>query len=141
VRRRSLARAIALQALYQFDLRGEEFANLLEHFLMEWSQDAETRDYARELIEGCRLALAELDAAITERAEHWELGRMAAVDRNVLRIGCYELKYGRDVPPKVAVDEAIRLAKRYSTEESSSFVNGVLDRIMKDVAGRSEGRS
>lgn len=141
MRPRSLGRAIALQALYQFDLRGEDFAASLPHFLREWGDNAEACAYAAELIEGCRLTMPELDAAIAGKATNWELSRMAAVDRAILRIGAYELIHGPDVPPKVAIDEAVRLAKKYSTEDSSAFVNGVLDKIMADATGRTQGTS
>jgi transcription antitermination factor NusB len=141
LRRRSQARAIAVQALYQFDLQGEDFSRGLTAFIREWSQDNEVREYARLLVEGCRMALPDLDAMIAAKAANWDLRRMAAVDRNILRVGAYELVYGSGVPPKTAVDEAVRLAKKYSTEESSAFVNGVLDKIMADVAGRAERKS
>ena len=140
VRRRSLARAIALQALYQFDLQGEDFRPHLRDFLREWSQDADTRDYALKLVEGCRLARDELDRLIRERAENWDLSRMSVVDRNILRLGVYELRYEPDVPPKVAVNEAIRLAKTFGSVESGAFVNGVLDRVMADTRSPSEGQ-
>ena len=139
MRPRSAARAVALQALYQFDLRGEEFAPYLAGFLMEWASDRETRSYARELIEGCRLVMDELDESIAAHAEHWDIRRMPAVDRAVLRIGTYELRYSPDVPPKVALDEAIRLAKKYGGEDSGRFVNGLLDKIMAQT-GRSSKR-
>ena len=141
MRTRSAARAIALQALYQFDMRGEEFSGGLADFMAQWGREPATQEYARELIEGCRLAQSELDAAIKAKADNWGLSRMAAVDRTILRIGAYELIYGTDIPPKVAIDEAIRLAKKYSTEDSSAFVNGVLDQIMADVVGRTQGKA
>lgn len=134
MRPRSAARAVALQALYQFDLRGEDFAPELQTFLRDWAADSEVRAYAVLLIEGCRLALDEINDAVSAAAENWDLSRMAAVDRAILRIGAYELLYGQDVPPRVAVDEAIRLAKRFSTDDSGRFINGVLDKIMADAA-------
>jgi len=136
LRKRSAARAIALQALYQFDLRGEEFAGHLREFLAEWSQDKEVRAHALSLVEGCRLVLPDLDAAISSRARNWVLSRMPAIDRCILRLGAYELLYASDVPPKSAIDEAVRLAKKYSTEDSSAFVNGVLDKVMSDLCDR-----
>lgn len=132
MRRRSAARAIALQALYQFDLRGDEFSSQLQNFLRGWARDEETLSYANQLVEGCRLAMPELDHLIREKAENWDLARMPAVDRALLRMATYELLYSPDVPAKVAIDEAIRLAKKYSTEESGRFVNAVLDKIMAD---------
>lgn len=136
MRSRSAARAVALQALYQFDLRGEDVADDLEGFLREWARDAETRAYAARLIEGCRLAQDELDEAIGAIAENWALSRMPAVDRAILRLGAYELRYVDDVPERVAISEAIRLAKRFSTAESGAFINGILDKLMADRPGR-----
>ena len=140
MRKRSAARVAALQALYQFDLRGEEFAPHLAGFLMEWAKGEEARKYAALLVEGCRLAIAELDADIADKAVNWDISRMPAVDRAILRMGAYELLYAPDVPPKAAIDEAIRLAKKYSTQDSSRFINGILDNIMADAARRKGGR-
>ncbi|HRU04410.1 MAG TPA: transcription antitermination factor NusB [Candidatus Brocadiia bacterium] len=139
MRARSAARAVALQALYQFDLRGEEFSSHLAGFLSDWIRDPASREYAKALIEGCRLSQGEVDEIIAAASENWDLARMSAVDRAILRIGVYEMIYGRDVPPKTAIDEAVRLAKKFSAEDSSRFINGVLDRIMKDREKRSRG--
>ena len=137
MRSRSTARAVALQALYQFDLRGEDFSDELDGFLREWGRDPDTRAYAAKLIEGCRLAQDELDEAISGAAENWSLPRMAAVDRAILRIGTFELRYADDVPSPVVLDEAIRLAKRFSTAESGAFINGILDKLAAGGPGRS----
>jgi N utilization substance protein B len=87
-------------------------------------------EFGRGLIEGVRRNREQLDARITGAAEHWSLDRMAVTDRNVLRIGVYELLY-TDTPPRVAVDEAVDLAKRYGASQSGPFVNGILDKLMQ----------
>jgi len=120
-----------MQALYQRDVRGEDFA--AEPFLRESAKNEETRAHAEQLLAGCTERQDELDARIAEAAEHWDVGRMASVDRAILRLGVYELVHRADVPPKVALDEAIRLAKKYGSAESGAFVNGILDRVMKRV--------
>lgn len=130
MRTTTAGRVLALQALYQLDLRGKTFLEELDAFLSASAKDPDALVYARELARGCTTRRDELDARIAAVAEHWDVARMAIVDRCILRLGAYELLHRRDVPPKVALDEAIRLAKRFSTAESGAFVNGILDRIM-----------
>ena len=129
MRKRTRARELALQALYQLDLRGAEVLGDIERFLSEREAEPEVRAFARLLIDGCWQHLAELDAAIAAVAENWDIRRMAVVDRNVLRLASFELLFLDDVPPKVSINEAIDLAKRFSTADSGAFVNGILDRI------------
>jgi len=129
LRKRTRARELALQALYQLDLRGAEVLDDVGHLLYESQAEAEVRQFARTLIEGCWAHREQLDALIASVAENWDIHRMAVVDRNVLRLASYELLFLDDVPPKVAINEAIDLAKRYSTADSGAFVNGILDRI------------
>ena len=119
-----------MQALYQLDLRGPAFLEGLDEFLRDSSKEAEVIAWASALAYGCIEKRDSLDAAITAAAEHWDVTRMAAVDRAIIRLGAYELLHRPDVPPKVAIDEAIRLAKKFSTAESGAFVNGVLDKVM-----------
>jgi len=116
----------------------DEIDSVLTHLLEPADTDPGTRRFARELIDGCRERLEQLDAHIAAVAENWEIGRMAVIDRNILRLASYELLFRDDVPPKVAINEAIDLAKRYSTADSGAFVNGILDRIRverDDAAG------
>ncbi|MDD3579690.1 MAG: transcription antitermination factor NusB, partial [Desulfobacca sp.] len=87
--------------------------------------------YFRQLVEGVQAHQAELDALITRFAEHWRLERMTVIDRNLLRLATFELLYVPQVPPKAAINEAVELAKRYGTEDSAAFINGILDRIWK----------
>jgi len=133
LRRRTQAREVALQVLYQVDLRGTEILDTLDSVLSRLANpleaDPSVAHFARELVLGCWEHRAELDQRIQAVAENWELGRMATVDRNVLRLATYELLFVADVPPKVAINEAIDLAKRFSTADSGAFVNGILDKI------------
>lgn len=129
MRKRTRARELALQALYQLDIRGVEVLDDVGRFLGQRESEPEVRDFARRLIDGCWQHRDRLDATIGEVAENWEVRRMAVVDRNVLRLASFELLFLDDVPPKVAINEAIDLAKRYSTADSGAFVNGILDRI------------
>ena len=128
MRKRTQARELALQLLYQLDLRGEEVVpDLLEHLASV--PDAEVRDFARELLQGYRERAQEIDRRIEEVARNWQLRRMAVIDRNILRLATYELLHRDDVPPLVAINEAIELAKKYSTKNSGPFVNGILDNL------------
>jgi len=112
---------IALEAWSQTELAQE-----IRHGAME---------FGRGLIEGVRRNRPQLDERIARAAEHWSLERMATTDRNVLRLGAYELLY-TDAPPRVAIDEAVALAKRYGTEQSGPFVNGILDKLMHETEER-----
>lgn len=132
MRKESQARELALQALYQWDLAPTRSP---EEVRESWRDRApeDVCAMAAELLDGCARHRAELDRLIRRSAENWELERMATSDRNILRLGAYELLHRPGTPPKVAINEAIELAKRYSTENSPTFVNGVLDRIYHSV--------
>lgn len=101
----------------------------LERFVHERLRDRELRAFTVALYDGVRGQIEEIDRQLSQAAENWRLPRMAAVDRNVLRLGVYELKFTPDTPPRVAIDEAIELARRFGSADSPAFVNGVLDRI------------
>ena len=131
-RRRTRARESALQFLYMLDLRGVEMLEELETFL-EKEPDGSIRRFARDLIQGVHQEREELDRHIAAAADNWVIKRMAAIDRNILRLACYELLRLDDVPPKVTINEAIELAKKFSTAESGSFVNGVLDKVKSEL--------
>jgi len=128
MRGRSKARQLAVQYLYQYDLLKDK-ASDLEAFLGNENAEEDVATFARQLVEGCRSHWDELNAAIVEASEHWDLKRMPVIDRNVLRVGVYELKYCLDVPAKVAINEAIELAKAFGGKDSGGFVNGLLDKI------------
>ncbi len=129
MRKRTRARELALKALYQLDLRGAEVLGDFDRLLALDAPEPEVREFARRLIDGCREHREELDQTIARVAENWDIRRMAVVDRNILRLASFELLFLDDVPPKVSINEAIDLAKRYSTADSGGFVNGILDRI------------
>ena len=129
MRRRTLSREIVLQVLYQLEIRGNEVIDEVDAFCIEQGKDAEVSDFAMKLVKGCIQKMKEIDKRIIDISENWELQRMPVVDKNILRLACYELFYMDDVPPKVSINEAIDLAKKYSTEKSGLFVNGILDKI------------
>jgi transcription antitermination factor NusB len=135
MKRREQARQIALQALYQLDMRREEIGTDIVEFLRESTKDPEVYFFARRLAEGAWGWRAEADKLISEAAEHWRIDRMAVIDRNILRLSAYEISQCADIPPRVAIDQAIELAKRFSAAESGAFVNGILDRILRTVKG------
>jgi N utilization substance protein B len=130
--RRSRAREVALQALYQRDQNRSLKPDDAVAFLGRRLFDPELFELSKTLYLGTLEHLKEIDGRITRVAENWSVERMAVVDRNVLRLGIYELYHGPETPFKVVLDEAIELAKRYGTEESPGFVNGILDRIVNE---------
>ena len=132
--KRRKGRELALQLLYQLDVQGEGSpAPHLDEFWTRHPVDAEVRDFAEALVRGTKLHEAKIDELISQYALHWELERMAVVDRNILREGIFEILWAGDVPPKVAINEALEVAKKFSTQESSRFINGILDRIHKEL--------
>ena len=137
MRRRTQARECALRILYQADITRRPIDAAATHYWEddELKDEEERNDevimFANRLVLGVRDSLAIIDAKITEYATNWQLKRMAVIDRNILRLGVFELKYTNDIPPKVAINEAVELAKKYGDLESSKFVNGILDKIHK----------
>jgi len=129
VKKRTRARELALQALYQLDLRGEDFLEEIEGFIRDEESDPSSTDFARRLVAGVVEQRDTLDAIIREVAQNWDIARMAVIDRNVLRLASFEIVHCEDIPPKVSINEAIELGKRYSTQNSGGFINGILDRI------------
>jgi transcription antitermination factor NusB len=138
MRSRTLAREAALKGLYQLDLRSSVPDAELDELLERECQQREAQDYARLLVKGTRKNLAGIDREITQVAENWDLGRMAAIDRNVLRMAIYEMLHREDIPPAVAINEAVTIAKKYSTKDSGGFVNGILDQVKNRLAARGE---
>jgi N utilization substance protein B len=128
--RRSRAREVVIQVLYEDDLNTDRNPELADQFLSNrLSNDQELIDFARFLLAGVRKHRAEIDKLLVERADNWTLERMAVTDRNILRLGAFEMLYG-GTPERVAINEAVELAKRYGAKQSPHFVNGVLDRFM-----------
>lgn len=103
-------------------------------------EDESLRSFANELFNGTVAAADEIDSIIRRHAEHWRLERMPAVDRNILRLGIYELTHCRETPPVVVINEAMEIARKFSEEESVAFINGLLDQIRKDVEAANESR-
>ncbi len=130
--RRSRGREVALQVLYQLEqnceVRPAEVRLFIERRLLD---DRKLCEFTEGLISGVKEHRAQIDAIISQVAENWRLDRMAAIDRNILRLGAYEMLFCPEVPAKVAINEALELAKRYSTAQSSRFVNGILDRVLQ----------
>jgi N utilization substance protein B len=133
MRTRSRARSWALQAMYAWESRGAHGspAKYIDNFLLNRRINVEAEEYLRELIDMIDAHLGEIDHEVDGALENWRMERLAVIDRNVLRIGAAELLFSDDVPPRVAIQEAIRLAERFSTHQSARFVNGVLDALMR----------
>lgn len=129
MKKRTRGRELALQFLYQVDLRGGEHLDAAEDFIRGEETDGEARSFALRLVQGTWGDREAIDRVIQEVAQNWDIARMAVVDRNVLRVATYELISCHDIPPKVAINEAIELGKRFSTQNSGAFINGILDKI------------
>ena len=135
---RHLSRSIAMQTLYEWDFRGQDQAmlgDLTVHNIKEFGPGLEDDAFIRQLVAGVIKNLAKINQIIIKAAPEWPLDQIAVVDRNVLRLGIYELLFGdyKDVPPKVAINEAIELAKSFGGESSGKFVNGVLGTIYREI--------
>lgn len=127
--RRRQSREIALQVLYQMDLNRMAPDQALELYAGQFEMPAATSSFTEVLVFGVTQNLSRIDSQIDSASQHWRLQRMPPVDRNILRIATFELLFCEDIPPKVSINEAVDLAKKYGSEESKSFVNGVLDRL------------
>jgi N utilization substance protein B len=127
--RRTRGREIALQVLYQLEQNPGVDPAEIGRFVERRLREPRLREFAQELIAGVQAHQPRIDGLIAGAAENWRLDRMAAIDRNILRLGAYEMLFCPGVPTKVAINEALELAKRYSTSQSSRFVNGILDRL------------
>jgi transcription antitermination factor NusB len=132
MRKRTKAREYALQILYAIDITKDEPKNCVERF---WEGSDETSEdikrFAGEIVLGVCNNKKEIDGLISKYATNWQLDRMAVIDRNVLRFATYELLFMEDIPPKVSINEAIDIAKKFGGNDSGKFVNGVLDKINK----------
>jgi N utilization substance protein B len=116
-------------------LRNEEFGPECVEFLRSSTADPEVYFFARQLTEGTWQSRTETDDLLTRAAEHWRIERMAPIDRNILRLATYEICHCPDIPLRVAIDQAIELAKRFSSAEAGAFVNGVLDKVLRLAKG------
>ncbi|TBV83438.1 MAG: transcription antitermination factor NusB [Desulfobulbaceae bacterium] len=129
IRRKS--RELALQALYQGDLSGTSPPDALPLLCTNFEISCKSLSYSRELLDGIRARLAAIDAIIEGSAVNWRISRMSVIDRNIMRIAVYEFRFRDDVPAKVAINEAIELAKRFGADDSPAFINGILDAVHK----------
>ena len=125
---RRKGREFALQTLYQLDITGKTGDAAAD--LHELKYPADVKSFAVELVEGTLENLGAIDGIITEFSENWDLSRMSFVDRNILRLAVYEIRFRQDIPFKVSINEAIELGKKYGSDQSGKFINGVLDKIV-----------
>lgn len=130
---RRQSRECALQMLYQLDMSRSGADDVIVRFWQTNDADAEVRTFADELVRGVAGSLGELDELLSSHSTNWKITRMAAVDKNVLRLAAYELTRRPDIPVKVTINEAVEIAKRFGTSESGAFVNGILDNIARGV--------
>ncbi|MFA6511846.1 MAG: transcription antitermination factor NusB [Patescibacteria group bacterium] len=138
---RHLARTIAMQTLFEWDFRGqhEDARAMTQANLDDFAPDFTDAPFTLGLIDGVLEHQKDIDTTITKYAPEWPLDQITIVDRNILRIGVFELKFNADIPPKVAINEAIELAKSFGGESSGKFVNGVLGAIFRDMQEDAEG--
>jgi transcription antitermination protein NusB len=132
--RRSRAREVALQLLFQLDNHPKPPKAAIDDFARDRLREPALVEFCLTLYRGVVMHREEIDKKLAEAAENWRVARMPAVDRNILRMGAFEILHQSETPPAVTIDECIELARRFGTAESSGFVNGVLDRLRRDAA-------
>ncbi len=131
MRKRTRAREFTLQILYQMDITRDPYEAALNNFwqTQEGEPDQELKNFSAGLVKGVAENMKTIDEKIAQYATNWQLERMAVIDRNILRMSCFELVFRDDIPPKVSINEAVELAKKYSGVEAGKFVNAILDKI------------
>jgi len=127
--KRRRARELALQVLYQLDIREERSEHILQEFWEENDVEQDVRNFANTLIKGVEEKKLEIDKLLTEFAFNWNLSRMSVIDRTILRLGSFEILFLKEIPPAVSINEAIELAKIFGTDDSFKFINGILNRV------------
>ncbi|MFA5188262.1 MAG: transcription antitermination factor NusB [Patescibacteria group bacterium] len=138
---RHLSRTIAMQTLYQWDFNDQKENNLeqlLDYNIKEFAPGFNDDGFAKHLVEGVIKNIADIDESIRKYATEWPLEQITVIDRNILRLGIYELKFDPDIPSKVAINEAIEVAKTYGGDSSGKFVNGVLGAIYKEMEAKGQ---
>jgi transcription antitermination protein NusB len=135
---RHKSREFALQMLFEWDMTHQEPGRVEKQFWKSARASEPTRKFANELFEGAIAEAGPIDDLVAKLAENWRLDRLAGVDRSILRLAIYELRIGT-VPPKVAIDEALELAKKFSSAESPAFLNGILDAALKNLEAKPSG--
>jgi N utilization substance protein B len=126
-RRRS--RQLAMQVLFQMDISGDDSTDAVELFCGHFEVPKRAKPFFLELVEGVRACRDEIDRLIVQSSENWKISRMSGMDRNIMRVAVYELLYCDDIPAKVSINEAIDIGKKFGTEQSPAFINGILDNI------------
>ena len=137
--RRRKSREFALQVLYQLNITKEDATRALTQFQEHFSPNGDVDEFLKRLVLGVLEHCQELDRLIEQYLENWRLDRINWIDRNILRMALFELLYCEEIPPKVTINEAIDLGKRYGSEDSGSFINGILDRIQNEVVRKPIG--
>jgi N utilization substance protein B len=130
---RRQARELAMQALFYMDERNNASVEMLEHFCGNFRPSKKSQPFFLKLVNGVLEAGSELDALIERFSTNWDINRMSCVDRNVMRIAVFELLYCDDIPPKVSINEAVDVGKKFGTEESGAFINGIMDSIRGEL--------
>jgi N utilization substance protein B len=133
LRKRRKSREFALQVLYQLDITKQGIIETLDQFQDHFSGQEEKDEFMERLAIGVQEHCQEIDGLIEKYSEHWRLDRMNIIDRAILRMAIFELLYCEEIPPKVTLNEAIELGRRFGSEDSRSFINGILDRIQNEV--------
>jgi len=131
--KRTRARELTMQALYQLDVQGPELFNFLGQFFAETEVDPTVQKLASDWAKGTWEKIKQCDERISASTIKWQFGRLSPVDKSILRLSVYQLEFCPNIPPKVVINEAIELAKKYSTDKSPGFVNGVLDAVLKKL--------
>jgi N utilization substance protein B len=135
---RRKGRELALQALYQIEITGDASMAAVDLFLNHFEGNPEAKEFARRLVSGVISQRMEIDEVIQRCTEHWKLMRLAKVDLVILRMATYELVFCPDIPLNVSLDEAIEIGKRFSTDDSANFINGVLDQVAQSSGAKSQ---
>ena len=126
---RRKARELALQALFYLDMQKDESEEMLEYFCGCFCTSKKSRPFFMKLVNGVLETKGRIDALVEHYSQNWKINRMSCVDRNVMRIAVYEMLYCDDIPPKVSINEAVDIGKKFGTQESGAFINGILDSI------------
>lgn len=135
---RRKGRELALQALYQIEITGDASMAAVDLFLNHFEGNPEAKEFARRLVSGVISQRMEIDGIIQRCTEHWKLMRLAKVDLVILRMATYELVFCPDIPLNVSLDEAIEIGKRFSTDDSANFINGVLDQVAQSSGAKAQ---
>jgi N utilization substance protein B len=140
--KRRRAREYALQILFQLEMSGSELNDkILEEFWEGKHEKKAVKDFAFHIVKHTLDHLKDIDSVIQKAAQNWSVARMAAIDRNILRTATYELAYRADIPPSVTINEALEIAKKYSTMDSAPFINGILDKVAHTVSATAAKKS